>query len=130
MMTKQEMFDRAWRGLSAQQWRKSEIPEDESEIFEDEIPDSDGKYTCLYNGGNGRRCGWGHIDPIGTADPKCEGKTVGELAKLGIGIAAELNKEMLTFAKSIQSAHDLDGDMRRRMRAIAVTHDLVIPGLS
>lgn len=86
-MTRQEMFDRAVRGLAAQGWVASRAPSG----------------ACLYNGPNGRRCAWGHVDPDG---PFSEGKGVRFQRESGRGLAAHLDEETLVFAIELQAAHD------------------------
>lgn len=88
--TIQEMFDKAVRGLAAQEWRRSTTWEGGTEV-------------CVYLASNGDRCAWGHVDPEGT-----EGGdgNVYSLKRWGRGLAAILDSEGLGFAKQLQMAHD------------------------
>lgn len=112
-MTRQEMFNRAWKGLKAQGWQQAiEGP------------------TCVYLTPDGRRCAWGHVDPEGTAYGR--GSPVSSLARNGIGLAAHLSPGDLSFAIQLQQTHDgaAPGDSRsleRAMRDLARLFDLSIP---
>lgn len=51
VITIQEMFDRAWKGLEGQGWAKCMY--------------ADGT-GCSYDGIDGKKCAWGWVDPEGT----------------------------------------------------------------
>lgn len=90
-MTNQEMFDKAWAGLRAQEWQLA-------------LGKSGG---CVYLSPEGKRCAWGHVDPEGTAQAGCyNGSGVGSLRRMGIGLAAHLSGPELKFAEELQNAHD------------------------
>jgi hypothetical protein len=62
-MTKQEMFDKAWRGLSSQNWER--------------CVNEYGK--CVYSDGTGKHCAWGWVDP--EADGHVDVYRVGGIAQ-------------------------------------------------
>lgn len=114
-MTKQEMFDRAWRGLKAQGFERSVTP---------------GTYDCLYLGPGGKRCAWGHVDPEGTSCKEAEGKSVEGLHTRGIGLAATLDAHELRFAQRLQEIHDVAHgtmDLEANLRTLAHKYSLTIP---
>jgi hypothetical protein len=119
MLTKQEMFTRAWNGLRAQGWKLSINPSG----------------SCRYKSPDGYRCAWGHVDPYGTDRPEAEGIGVRRLAREGIGIAAVLKGPELSFAGKLQAAHDDSAsgnnpsrsDMEANLRALAAEHGLEVP---
>lgn len=120
MLTKQEMFTRAFLGLRAQGWR----------------PSVDEYGNCRYNGTDGCRCAWGHVDPVGTADEEsAEGINVWALAERKIGLAAKLSPSESAFAGKLQAAHDdvvdtgwgCRPDMEANLRALAADHGLEVP---
>ena len=107
----QEMFDRAWKGLSGQQWRKS----------------FSGGACVYYDPTTGRRCAWGHVDL--SLDQHLTGG-VTTLHRDGVGIAANLDSLTMPFAKELQMAHDKSmgpSEMEWAMRRIAAKHNLTIP---
>lgn len=92
MITKQEMFNRAVRGLASQGW----------------LPSVDFKQMggCAYMSDDGtRRCAWGWVDPDEPLLNKYA-KSVERAREDKIGLAAELSDEDLEFAKQLQNAHD------------------------
>lgn len=109
ILTRQEMFDRAWRGLASQGWRRAAAGS-----------------RCAYLTADGCRCAWGWVDPEGTADQL---GTVRDLHTEGIGIAARLSHEDLIFAATLQSAHDLSSDdaLQEDMRQFAFQRGLTVP---
>jgi len=115
MLTKQEMFDRAYRGLSKQKWKQSKRGD-----------------SCVYNGPNGTHCAYGWIDRKIPAkfNSDC---SINTLYQEKIGVAATLDSEMILFACELQAAHD-DGEGPREMRAgfvsLAKEHHLKLPRLS
>ena len=118
-LTKQEMFDRAYRGLAKQRWRQC-LSESDSE-------------ECRYNGPSGMHCAWGHVD---TRIPSSrEGVGVYRLARLKVGLAAQLltDDDLMAFAEQIQYAHDGNPEprvMREEFKGLAKEHGLKIPRLA
>lgn len=111
MLTKQDMFDRAVRGLRAQGWRRSFNPE---------------VSRCSYKAPDGKRCAWGHVDP--SLDDVSG--TVYDLRKLQIGLAAGLDDPALRFATLLQQCHDgaiCPEYMEERFRQVAKEHALTWP---
>jgi hypothetical protein len=109
-VTEQEMFDRAVRGLAAQNWRRC----------------VDDNNNCVYLNEEGERCAWGHVDP----SLKNISGTVLHLNKEGIGLAATLTASQLRFATELQQAHDssISGTgMEDRLRRLAKQYSLVWP---
>lgn len=116
-LTKQEMFDRAYRGLAGQKWRQSIRP---------------GNDSCVYNGPNRTHCAFGWID---TKIPALYNSdtSIQMLHDAGVGVAAKLDAELLGFAAELQNAHDgadVPRDMRSAFKAIASEHGLKIPRLA
>lgn len=120
MLTKQEMFARAWNGLRAQGWK----------------PSIDQFGNCQYNGDDGYRCAWGHVDPEGTSDPETEGVNWWSLWERKIGLAAGITVELQPFVEQLQAAHDDTvmttpsfnrPDMEANLRDLAAEHGLEVP---
>ena len=110
MLTKQEMFDRAVRGLRSQGYKAS----------------TKGG-ICRYSNDDGCRCAWGWVDPSLTS---AQLGTIHTLRKDKIGVAADLDSEGAMFAYQLQGAHDLaDGplDMENRLRAFGEKYLLTWP---
>lgn len=91
MLTNQEMFDRAVKGLRAQGWEPARLQGEGC------------KYSLPTDDGGELRCAWGHVDPSLGPDI---GGTVMTLRRLKIGLAAELDDDGETFAWTLQVAHD------------------------
>lgn len=113
--TYQEMFDRAYRGLAAQGFHQAATMIG----------------SCVYyDPMTGRRCAWGHVDPVGTQN--VGSVTLRALHQLGLGLARELNEREILFAQDLQAAHDLarggPGDMRRRLADVASKYGLTVVG--
>jgi hypothetical protein len=96
MITKQEMFDRAVRGLASQGWERC--------VF---------KNACVFTDDKGKRCAWGWVD---TSLGSSINGNVRALWEHGIGIAAQLNDSDLEFALALQEAHDRSYDMDKAFR--------------
>lgn len=121
-MTRQEMFDRAVRGLREQNFRQSKK-----------------NGSCEYQSANGDRCAWGHVDD--TLTDQCGSVTDLHLAfnrdsadySLRItstSLTASLNRETVRWADDLQRCHDeAEGpdDMQRRLRDFGNQHELVWP---
>lgn len=121
--TRQEMFNRAVRGLRAQDWRKA------APKFHEPGP------GCQYLTAGGDRCAWGHVDPENTGDTQLGG-TVNALRDKGIGLAALLPVEDMGFAVDLQRAHDnVDNAdcpsnkeaMQTALRNVAEAYNLIYP---
>lgn len=122
IISKQEMFDRAWNGLKAQGWRVS---------YKKDV-------GCVYKMQDGNkvlRCAWGHVDPEGTEH--CESSaSVETLRNLSIGLAGFLDYGQLDFACALQQAHDrhrpsgskVSRTMAEDFRRLAAFEGLTIPG--
>lgn len=113
--TRQEMFDRAWRGLKSQGWRQAI-----------EVRD-DGWTVCKYLTDDGLRCAWGWVDT--DINPALTG-TVGLLRRGGHGLAARLSDEDALFADDLQCAHDVaedSGKIRSNLARLADRYGLSIP---
>ena len=127
-MTKQEMFDRAWRGLKVQGFARAVRM---TTVEERTLPNGrlePEAEICCYLDSNGNRCAWGHVDPEGTATNPA--MTVTDLRVHRIGIAASLTDDGVEFARELQRAHDAPYSaigVERDMRQVAEKHGLTIP---
>ena len=142
MLTKQEMFDRAWNGLKAQNWERSVTSAPNGQM-------NSCNYLTRKADGAVIRCAWGHVDPEGTAaadeNPDTANKSVKILHQRGVGLAAELTPDdTLPFACALQYCHDdptyflvdpiislppTDEErVELSMRVLAKSHELTIPG--
>lgn len=110
-LTKQEMFDRAYRGLASQGWKRAVGPR-----------------GCSYLTDDGLRCAWGWVDTSLGSDAV---GAVDSLSIRGRGLAAELDDDAITFAADLQSAHDgtSDGHLKASFHSFAARHSLSIPEL-
>ena len=93
--SRQEMFERAVRGLAGQGWKRAVIDDVRS-------------LGCMYLTDDGRRCAWGHVDPNGTVGPtgRVYGGSIRTLTHVGHGLAPRLSEEDLDFALLLQGTHD------------------------
>lgn len=105
-MTKQEMFNLAWKGLAGQGWRAARAHGSCAYYLGREDTD-------LPEGLLEMRCAWGWVDPTGTTVTNQYGAvkerycgTVKDLNAGSIGLAAELERDDLEFARLLQLAHD------------------------
>lgn len=113
--SRQEMFDRAFLGLSGQGFVKA-------------VESVGGREPCVYVDPEGRRCAWGHVDP--SLGPRDVG-TVYNLSEEGRGIAGRMTAGDLDFARALQRCHDGSGgpdDMRERLLKFAADNGLAVPG--
>lgn len=111
-LTKQDLFNRAVRGLASQGWQRA-------------AHDVDG--PCYYaSESTALRCAWGHCDPSIT--PKDIG-TIYMLRHLERGLARWLTTAGYDFAGDLQRTHDMHRDqfMKYYFSAIAAEHKLVWP---
>lgn len=89
-MTRQEMFEKAVRGLSKQGW----------------VQAKDGKF-CTYQDKAGRRCAWGHVDlSLNSAHPP-----IGLLWEDRLGLFKDIKDseesyKVYRFGKTMQHTHD------------------------
>jgi hypothetical protein len=110
MLSKQEMFDMAVRGLASQDWQRC-------------WHDSCG---CVYSF-KGKHCAWGWVD---TSIQVYSYGTVEQLRRNKIGVAADLDDEHLIFALQLQSAHDkaeIPEEMINNLQALADKCQLIWP---
>lgn len=110
-LTRQEMFDRAYRGLASQGWRRA------YEVN-----------SCEYVTDDGRRCAWGWVDPSLTDEDSGDVQGLFDKER---GVAAYLSLDDLRFAMALQDAHDssTDDTLERDLRAFAGRQGLAIPVL-
>lgn len=127
-MTLQEIFNRAWRGLEAQGWRRAMA-----------APTQPDEQLCTYYrrtpDGEVLRCAWGHVDPEGTVaqDPHTGEVVAAEtawsaLAKRKLGIAVQ--RSQLDFIGRLVWAHDegyTPETMRKTMTDLATAYGLEVP---
>lgn len=110
-MTRQEMLDRAVRGLRSQGWRPAMAAG-----------------ACRYLTPDGLRCAWGHVDPEGTA-----GSGTTPVRRLSVGVAATLESADLVFAERLQLCHDWPAlnrtawSMEELFRKLAAEYNLIYP---
>lgn len=111
MMTKQEMFDKAVRGLASQGWKRCRNP----------IVDQ-----CVYSNDQGMHCAWGWVDE----SLKGELGGIMELRNEEIGLASSMDDDLAYFAVSMQKGHD-NGfrpySMLLRFRSICDENHLIWP---
>lgn len=117
MLTKQEMFNKAYLGLASQGFER---------CGEYRAGDSSGlrRFVCEYSNREGtRHCAWGWVDtsiPYGT---------LGRVTHLA-GIALTLSNADLTFATRLQLQHDVaasPNDMKNRLHTLASDYGLTVP---
>lgn len=84
--SRQEMFNRAVRGLASQGFERCY-----------------GEGICQYQSG-AKRCAWGWVDT--TLGPSVRG-TVNDLRSDGMGLAALIPYDDVQFARELQQAHDM-----------------------
>lgn len=112
-LTKQEMFDRAYRGLASQEWKQCLNA------------NADG---CIYKGSDGMRCAWGWVD---RGIPEIHNEnSLDHMRHAGVGVIYTLDADSYAFALNLQSAHD-DYDspnaMRNAFEDLASEYSLTIP---
>jgi hypothetical protein len=119
-MTRQEMFDAAYRGLASQNWQQSR---------------DEGEFTmCLYRGPEGRKCAAGWLIPDNLYDPKMEGhRADSERIREAIGTTSPedtTSPEYTEFLLCLQDIHDLNNgipDMKVRLDQFAERAGFTIP---
>lgn len=122
MITKQELFNKMWNGLKAQNWKRSGVK------------GSDGVFRCAYFGPDGCRCALGQVLPDELeSHPAC---TV-EADVNASGLVARIPElgELLDwcsnhgFIEAMQFAHDKfdESGIQRRIRDVAKRYSLAIP---
>ena len=123
-LTRQEMFNRAYKGLASQNWEKCL-----------EINPVGRRPLCVYDDGAGKHCAWGWVDK--SLGPEVR-MTVEDLVVGKIGLAAELATDDVPFAKELQRAHDRydpknvfvnmpNQPMKKRFEDFAARWNLTIP---
>lgn len=114
MLTKQEMMDRAVRGLASQGFKKCLSPL--------------GKYAYkAVVDGKEMHCAWGWVDPTLDESLMC---VVYTLKDRGIGLAKDLDEEGLVFARKLQKAHDYSeaGEgIVKALTALCKEYNLICP---
>lgn len=108
MLSKQEMFDRAVRGLHSQNWEQCRD-----------------QYGCQYRRGD-RHCAWGWVDPD---QDNCHFGVSG-LRSNRSGLAAQIAAEDQEFAEQLQHAHDTGANpqlMKQKFQALGERHFLTWP---
>lgn len=125
MLTKQEMFDRAVRGLASQGFEQCTF-----------LPGSNGymNSSCAYSytrdDGFIMHCAWGWVDPEGTVSLLAGVRT---LRVNKCGLAAHLSEEDTDpqgFAARLQRAHDRSfgrDDMVNKLSSVACDFQLTWP---
>lgn len=96
MMTRQEMFTKAWNGLKAQNWQCAGAAK------------SDGlSFRCLYRDEQGRKCAMGHLLDDDYS-PAMENLTAAQLVeRFGLGSKFPIETdEDRNFLFDLQFAHD------------------------
>ena len=118
-MTRQEMFDKAYRGLAAQSFRPSKK----------EGPSGD----CVYRGPNGMKCAVGFLIDDETA-LRMEG--YGQIKNcFECEIAMPFDRKDVEFLSSLQDAHDRSrfpskhDSMKKMLEKVAVDFNLTVPEL-
>lgn len=126
-MTRQEMFDKAVRGLHAQGYRRAVVRDDE------------GGTACRYRAHGGLRCAVGHLIPDelykrsfnGCALPAAAG---GDLSGFPRALLAALDaicsRDQWPFLKELQRCHDnseTPEEVRERLANFAKRHRLTFP---
>ncbi len=112
-MTKQEMFDKAVKGLASQDFERCRTGTNSG---------------CAYANEDGtKHCAWGWVDTQLASD---DGRFFSRLRREGVGIAATLGEEEAKFAGLLQNAHDhstTPSAMKWELRSLAKEHHLTIP---
>lgn len=110
MLSKQEMFNRAYIGLKSQGFKQC-VREDGE---------------CLYSNGSGMHCAWGWINPDTTLE---EGDGLADYGNID-KIYAELDASGKDFARALQNLHDTNNNpkvMERALYRFAGLYNLNIP---
>ena len=118
-MTRQEMFDKAVRGLRSQGFERCVAADDN-------MPEGVTE-RCVYADGNGRHCAWGWIDT--EIAPGMRGSIYGFQLD-SIGVAAGLDADDLDWAERLQGVHDNAGsptNMEQALREFAALWFLTFP---
>lgn len=108
---KQEMFNAAYLGLAAQEFRKSY-----KDVF------------CMYRAPNGDKCAFGHCVPDELYRSAMEGELAGDVLKMIE--EKDICNHFGSFANRLQCCHDdanSPDDMKSRLAAFAKAHNLTVP---
>lgn len=119
MITKQEMFNRAYVGLKSQGFTRCGYRATDDS-------GNDG-FMCTYSDEFGKHCAWGWVD---TSLNSSQAGAVYSLREDGIGLAADLRGDLLDFAQRLQLAHDESATPERmisRLNSLAQEFCLEIP---
>ncbi len=123
-LTRQEAFDKAYKGLAGQGFKKSIL--------------SNGLESCAYRGADGLKCAVGFLIPDEKYQKKFEGVAVCEPYELvserreileELFEAANIDPEDALFYEGLQYAHDNSEviDMETNLRNLAKMYHLTIP---
>lgn len=85
-MTRQEMFEKAMRGLASQGWERA-------------VRSRWQPAACVYQTADGKRCAWGWVDMSLTAE------STGDVHNCG-GLADSLDEWTRAWARRLQATHD------------------------
>ena len=110
-MTRQEMFNIAYKGLASQGFEHS--------------LDRDG--FCVYRGENGRRCAIGWLIPDERYYVELEGRSVYNIS-IPCAVGCDVNDAV--FLSSLQCCHDRARspfEMKEALRVFATNYSLTIP---
>lgn len=118
VLSRQEMFNRAFLGLQSQGWKRAlTVPWAQEDV----------NTGCVYQTEESLRCGWGWVDPENTPGHTAY---ISGLRERGVGLAAVLSPEDLAFAQELQKVHDNNraSELERAMRNFATHNNLTVPG--
>ncbi len=113
MISKQEMFNRAVRGLRSQGFERCQV-----------------NGESVYGDDKGCHCAWGWVDPKASEKPEYARYFINGLMADGIGLAASLDLNGVTFATHLQWCHDdskTPATMERRLKQLGDREGLVWP---
>lgn len=118
MLTRQEMFNRAFVGLRSQGFTQSLEAGSDTQCA----------YSSQALDGTVKHCAWGWVDP--TISYIHEGKNVSRLVAAGIGLAAAVLPSDVNFVERLQCCHDnqlAPTEMEAALRRLAAEFGLAIP---
>ena len=101
--TRQEMFDRAVRGLASQGWQQCVLEEDEF-----------GGRNCVYSR-DGKHCAWGWVDQAAWSHLDTP---LNRLAEAGVGFAGKLSMSDRSWARALQNTHDNNEQPKQMLLAM------------
>lgn len=125
MLTRQELFDKVWRGLKAQGFEQST----NAALC--------GYGGCAYRGSDGRRCSAGHAIDDEHYSPAFEGEGISRdengsncVGAVGALVASGVNPIDFVLISDLQYAHDetlSPAEMESAVREVASFYGLTIP---